>query len=76
MAQTHINKTIADIEAKLAALITECRIADREIKERMQNDSEFFGSFQYYELQAKKVELSDAYNKLFSAVTNIRAYML
>ena len=41
----------------------------------MSNDSDFFGSMKYYELQTKKAELSKAHSKLTDALVAIEMYM-
>jgi hypothetical protein len=76
MAQNHIEKTKETIQAKLAELLTEYRNADRQIKAGMHNDSEFFGSLKYYELNAEKTRTSDAYNRLTNALAAIQTYLM
>lgn len=39
------------------------------------NDSEFFGSYKYYQMQAKKAELSTAHSKLTNALVAIEQYL-
>lgn len=75
MAQTHINKTLADIRAKLDEILTEYLGIDSQITAGTSNDSEFFGSHRYYQLQAKKTELADAYHKLTNALVAIEQYL-
>lgn len=75
MAQTHINKTIADIRAKLDEILTEYLGIDSQITAGISNDSEFFGSFRYYEMQAKKTELGTAHTKLTNALVAMELYM-
>lgn len=75
MAQNHINKTIKDIKAKLDELLTEYLSADRQIEAGMHNDPEFFGSYKYYQMQAKKTELGTAHTKLTNALVAIETYL-
>ena len=72
---THIDKTKDAIKAKLDELLREYMSADRQIESGKHNDSEFFGSMKYYELQAKKAELSKAHSKLTDALVAIEMYM-
>ena len=75
MAQNHIEKTKEAIQAKLDELLTEYLSADRQIEAGMHNDSEFFGSAKYYELNAEKTRTSDAYHKLTNALVAIEIYL-
>jgi hypothetical protein len=76
MAQNHIEKTKGAIQAKLDELLTEYLSADRQIEAGMHNDSEFFGSLKYYELNAEKTRTSDAYHKLTNALVAIQTYLM
>lgn len=71
----HIDKTLSDIKAKLDELLTEYMSADRQIEAGVHNDSEFFGSYDYYQLQAQKTELSTAHTTLTNALVAIEQYM-
>jgi hypothetical protein len=70
---THIDKTIRQIKAKLDEVLTDYN--DTQIIAAIHNDSEFFGSFRYYEMQAKKAELSKAHTKLTNALVALETYM-
>lgn len=63
------------IKAKLDEILSDYLGADQEIEAGMHNDSEFFGSMEYFELQAKKAELSKAHSKLTDALVAIEMYM-
>jgi hypothetical protein len=63
------------IKAKLDEILSDYLGADQEIEAGMHNDSEFFGSMKYFELQAKKAELSKAHSKLTDALVAIEMYM-
>ena len=75
MAQNHIEKTLTEIKAKLDELLTDYMNADRQIEAGMHNDSEFFGSYKYYELNAEKTKAADAYHKLTTALVAIETYL-
>ena len=75
MTQNHIDKTKDAIRAKLDELLTEYMSADRQIEAGMHNDSKFFGSAKYYELNAEKTRTSDAYHKLTNALTALELYL-
>ena len=75
MAQNHINKTIKDIKTKLDEILTEYLSIDLQIEAGMHNDPEFFGSFKYYQFQAKKTELGTAHTKLTNALVAIETYL-
>lgn len=75
MAQNHINKTIKDIKAKLDETLTEYMGIDSQIEAGMHNDPEFFGSYKYYQMQAKKTELGTAHTKLTNALVAIETYL-
>lgn len=75
MAQNHIDKTKEAIQAKLDELLTEYLSADRQIEAGMHNDSEFFGSAKYYELNAEKTRTADAYHHLTNALVAIETYL-
>jgi hypothetical protein len=75
MAQNHINKTIKDIKAKLDEILTEYLGIDSQIEAGMHNDPEFFGSYKYYQMQAKKTELGTAHTKLTNALVAIETYL-
>lgn len=72
---THIDKTIRQIKAKLNEVLTDYNDTDTQIIAAIHNDSEFFGSFRYYEMQAKKAELSKAHTKLTNALVALETYM-
>lgn len=72
---THINKTIKDIKTKLDEILTEYLSFDSQIEAGMHNDPEFFGSFKYYQFQAKKAELSTAHTKLTNALVALETYL-
>jgi hypothetical protein len=72
---THIDKTIRQIKAKLDEVLTDYNDTDTQIIAAIHNDSEFFGSFRYYEMQAKKAELSKAHTKLTNALVALETYM-
>jgi hypothetical protein len=72
---THIDKTIRQIKAKLDEVLTDYNATDTQIIAAIHNDSEFFGSFRYYEMQAKKAELSKAHTKLTNALVALETYM-
>ena len=63
------------IKAKLDEILKDYLDADQQIEAGMHNDSEFFGSKKYYELQAKKVVLIEAHSKLTDALVAIEMYM-
>lgn len=63
------------IKAKLDEILSDYLGTDQEIEAGMHNDSEFFGSMKYFELQAKKAELSKAHSKLTDALVAIEMYM-
>lgn len=75
MAQNHIDKTITEIKAKLDDLFTEYLSTYAHIEAGMHNDQEFFGSYKYYQLQAKKTELGTAHAKLTNALVAIETYL-
>lgn len=72
---THIDKTIRQIKAKLDEVLTDYNDTDTQIIAAIHNDSEFFGSLRYYEMQAKKAELSKAHTKLTDALVAIEQYL-
>lgn len=72
---THIDKTIRQIKAKLDEVLTDYNDTDTQIIAAIHNDSEFFGSLRYYEMQAKKAELSKAHTKLTNALVALETYM-
>ena len=67
--------TTDEIKDRLDEILKDYLGADQEIEAGMHNDSEFFGSMKYYELQAKKAELSKAHSKLTDALVAIEMYM-
>lgn len=75
MTPKHIDKTIADIKTKLDEILTEYLGIDSQIESGMHNDPEFFGSYKYYQMQAKKVELGTAHTKLTNALVALETYM-
>lgn len=75
MAQNYIDKTIRQIKAKLDEVLTEYCDTDTRIIAAIHNDSEFFGSYRYYQMQAKKAELSKAHTKLTDALVAIEQYL-
>lgn len=72
---THINKTIKDIKTKLDEILTEYLGIDSQIEAGMHNDPEFFGSYKYYQMQAKMTELGTAHTKLTNALVAIETYL-
>lgn len=72
---THIDKTIRQIKAKLDEVLTDYNDTDAQIIAAIHNDSEFFGSLRYYEMHAKKAELSIAHTKLTNALVALETYM-
>lgn len=72
---THINKTIKDIKTKLDEILTEYLGIDSQIEAGMHNDPEFFGSYKYYQMQAKKTELGTAHTKLTNALVALETYL-
>lgn len=72
---THIDKTIRQIKAKLDEILTEYMDIDTQISAAIHNDSEFFGSYKYYQMQAKKTELGTAHTKLTNALVALETYM-
>lgn len=75
MAQNHIDKTIKDIKTKLDEILTEYLGIDSQIEAGMHNDPEFFGSYKYYQMQAKKTELGTAHTKLTNALVALETYL-
>lgn len=75
MTRTHIDKTKNAIKAKLDDLLRDYMDTDYQIKAGISNDSEFFGSHKYYELQAQKTSLSLAHTKLTDALVSLNLYM-
>lgn len=75
MTRTHIEKTKDAIKAKLDELLRNYMDANYLLDVGMSNDSEFFGSAKYYDLQAQKTELSRAHTKLTDALVAIEMYM-
>lgn len=75
MAQNYIDKTIRQIKAKLDEVLTEYCDTDTQLIASIHNDSEFFGSYRYYQMQAKKAELSKAHTKLTDALVAIEQYL-
>ena len=75
MAQNYIDKTLRQIKAKLDEVLTEYCDIDTQIIASIHNDSEFFGSYKYYQMQAKKAELSTAHSKLTNALVAIEQYL-
>lgn len=75
MTPKHIDKTIADIKTKLDEILTEYLGIDSQIEAGMHNDPEFFGSYKYYQMQAKKGELGTAHTKLTNALVALETYM-
>ena len=74
-ASNHIGKTCEAIKAKLDEILTDYMSAGHQIEAGMYNDPEFFGSYDYYQLQAKKTELSTAHTKLTNALVAIEQYL-
>ena len=75
MAQNHIDKTCNTIKSKLDEILTEYLSIDSQIEAGMHNDPEFFGSYKYYQMQAKKTELGTAHTKLINALVAIETYL-
>lgn len=67
--------TTDEIKDRLDEILRDYLGADQQIEAGMANDSEFFGSMKYYELQTKKAELSKAHSKLTDALVAIEMYM-
>lgn len=67
--------TTDEIKDRLYEILRDYLGADQLIEAGMAYDSEFFGSMKYYELQAKKAELSKAHSKLTDALVAIEMYM-
>lgn len=72
---THIDKTVRQIKTKLDEILTDYNGIDTQISAGMHNDPEFFGSYKYYQLQAKKTELGTAHTKLTNALVALETYM-
>lgn len=72
---THTDKTICQIKAKLDEILTEYMGIDTQISAAIHNDSEFFGSLKYFQMQAKKTELGTAHTKLTNALVAIEQYL-
>lgn len=72
---THIDKTIRQIKTKLDEILTDYNGIDTQISAGMHNDPEFFGSYKYYQMQAKKAELGTAHTKLTNALVAIEQYL-
>lgn len=72
---THIDKTKNAIKAKLDDLLRDYMDTDYQIEAGISNDSEFFGSHKYYELQDQKTSLRLAHTKLTDALVAIEMYM-
>lgn len=72
---THIDKTIRQIKAKLDEILSDYFSIDTQISAGLRNDSEFFGSYEYYQLQAKRTELGTAHTKLTNALVAIEQYL-
>ena len=72
---THIDKTLRQIKAKLDEVLTEYSATDTQIIATIHNDSEFFGSLKYFQMQAKKTELGTAHTKLTNALVAIEQYL-
>ena len=75
MAQNHIHKTTSAIKAKLDEILSDYLGADSQIETGMHNDPNFFGSYKYYQLQARKADLGKAHSKLTDALVAIEQYM-
>lgn len=75
MTPKHIDKTIRQIKTKLDEILTDYNDTDTQIIAAIHNDSEFFGSYKYYQMQAKKTELSNAHSKLTNALVAIEQYL-
>lgn len=75
MTPKHIDKTIADLKTKLDEILSDYLSIDTQISAGMHNDPEFFGSYKYYQLQAKKTELGTAHTKLTNALVALETYM-
>ena len=72
---THIDKTIRQIKTKLDEILTDYNGIDTQISAGMHNDPEFFGSYKYYQFQAKKTELGTAHTKLTNALVALETYL-
>ena len=71
----HINKTIQAIKARLDEVLTEYLGIDAQIEAGIHNDSNFFGSFKYYELHMKMTDLGLEHRKLTDALVTLEKYM-
>lgn len=72
---THIDKTIRQIKSKLDEILSDYFSIDTQISAGIRNDPEFFGSYEYYQLQAKRAELGTAHTKLTNALVAIEQYL-
>lgn len=75
MAQNHIDKTICQIKTKLDEILSDYFSIDTQISVGLRNDPEFFGSYEYYQLQAKRTELGTAHTKLTDALVALETYL-
>lgn len=67
--------TTNQIKDRLDEILTDYLGIDSQIIAGCHNDKDFRGSFKYYELNAKKEDLSKAYHKLTDALVAIEKYM-
>ena len=72
---THIDKTIRQIKTKLDEILSDYFSIDTQISAGIHNDPEFFGSYEYYQLQAKRTELGTAHTQLTNALVAIEQYL-
>ena len=63
------------IKKRLDEILSEYLSVDAQIVAGIHNNSEFFGSLDYYVLNSKKDDLLRAYHKLTDALTAIEQYM-
>lgn len=67
--------TTDEIKDRLDEILTDYLSIDSQLIAGCHNDKGFKGSFKYYELSAKKAELSLAHRKLTNALVAIEKYM-
>lgn len=72
---THLDKTIRQIKTKLDEILSDYFSIDTQISAGIHNDPEFFGSYEYYQLQIKRTELGTAHTKLTDALVALETYM-
>ena len=65
------DKTLAAIEAVLDETLTQYNALDKEIRNRCETDSYFFGSDDYINMTAERIHLSKKHIKLTEARNTI-----